>query len=142
MGTLSPERAAEQLIAEAPSRSWLRELTDVLDREIRTDPLERFMVLWDLSASEAARAFGVSRQALSKWRRDGVPADRTPVLADVAAATDALDRRVRRERIPAVVRRPAAMLGDRSLYDVLLDGGHAEVLAAVHEMFDLRRVQP
>nr|MBA2671063.1 hypothetical protein [Gemmatimonadota bacterium] len=98
--------------------------------------------LWGLSASDAARIFGVSRQALSNWRRDGVPADRTPALAEMAAATDLLALRVKRERIPAVVRRPAANLDGRSLYDLASQGRHAEVSEAVTEMFDLRRVQP
>jgi hypothetical protein len=133
---------AERLIAEAPDLDWLRELTDKLDRQLRTAPLERFMVLWDLSASDVARAFGVSRQAVSKWLSYGVPAERAPALADLAAATDMLDRFVKRERIPAVVRRPAAILQDSSLYDMVTEGRHAEVLEAVTAMFDLGRVQP
>jgi transcriptional regulator with XRE-family HTH domain len=139
---LSPQKMAEQLVAEAPSVDWLRELTDVLDRRLRSAPLERLLALWEMSASDAARAFGVSRQALSKWRQEGVPPDREPVLADLAAATDELDRRVKRERIPAVVRRTAASLGDRSLYDLACEGRHAEVREAVTSLFDLRRVQP
>ncbi|MEN8375360.1 MAG: hypothetical protein ABFS34_07925, partial [Gemmatimonadota bacterium] len=107
-----------------------------------TDPLERFLALWDLSASEAARAFGVSRQALSKWRQSGVPADRMDAVMDLAAATDVLDRWIKRERIPAVVRRPAANLSGRSLVDLLRDGRHAEVRESVTSTFDLRRVQP
>jgi transposase-like protein len=133
---------ADKLIAEAPSLSWLRALTDDLDRELRTEPLERFLVLWGLSATEAARAFGVSRQALSKWRQSGVPAARTPALMDISEATDLLDRRVKRERIPAVVRRSAANLGGRSLLDLAYSGRHREVREAVAAMFDLRRVQP
>jgi transcriptional regulator with XRE-family HTH domain len=138
----TPARMAERLIAEAPDQDWLRDLTDELDRQLRTAPLDRFMVLWDLSASEVARAFGISRQAVSKWLRDGVPAERAPALADLAAATDMLDRFVRRERISAVVRRPAAMLQDCSLYDMVAEGRHAEVLHAVTAMFDLGRIQP
>jgi transposase-like protein len=142
MGVRAPHDVAEQLIAEAPDRNWLRVLTDDLDRQLRTDPLERLLALWGISASDAARAFGVTRQALSKWRQSGVPADRTPALMDLSAATDLLDRRVKRERIPAVVRRPAARLGGRSLLDLACDGRHAEVRDAVAAMFDLRRVQP
>jgi len=142
MTVLTPGEAAERLAAEAPDWDWLRALTDELDRRLRLAPLERFLRLWGLSASEAARAFGVSRQALSKWRREGVPAERTPVLADLAAATDLLDRRVKRERIPAVVRRPAPDLGGRSLYELACAGLHEEVRTAVLRTFDLRRVQP
>lgn len=142
MAQASPHEVAERLVAEAPDESWLRALTDDLDRRVRVAPLERLLSLWGLSASEAARAFGVSRQALSKWRRDGVPADRAPALADLAAATDMLDRRIKRERIPAVVRRAAANLEGRSLYDLAGEGRHAEVREAVALMLDLRRAQP
>ena len=86
--------------------------------------------------------FSVSRQALSKWRRSGVPADRVPALMNLAEATDLLDRRVKRERIPAVVRRPAETLGGQSLLDLAFEGRHAEVRDAVSALFDLRRVQP
>jgi hypothetical protein len=138
----TPHEVAERLIAEAPSLDWLRALTDDLDREVRTAPLERLLSLWGLSGAEAARAFGVSRQAFAKWLQRGVPADRAPALAELSAATDMLDRRVKRERIPAVVRRPAEALGGRSLYELACAGRHAEVREAVEGMFDLRRVQP
>jgi transcriptional regulator with XRE-family HTH domain len=142
MALPTPHDMAEQLMAEAPDLDWLRALTDDLDRRLRTAPLERFLTLWGLSAAEAARVFGVSRQALSKWRKDGVPADRAPVLADLAAATDLLDLRVKRERIPAVVRRSAPGLQGHSLYDLACEGRHKDVREAVTAMFDLRRVQP
>lgn len=63
-------------------------------------------------------------------------------MAALAAATELLDRHVKRERIPAVVRRPAANLGGTSLYEMALAGRHKDVRDAVAEMFDLRRVQP
>jgi transcriptional regulator with XRE-family HTH domain len=133
---------AEDLIRNAPDQAWLRSLTDELDRQVRTEPLERFTTLWALSGAEAARAFGVSRQAFSKWSQNGVPADRSPAVADLAAATDVLDRRLKRELIPAVVRREAPALGGHSLYEMACLGRHDEVLEAVRAMFDLRRVQP
>jgi hypothetical protein len=95
-----------------------------------------------LSNAEAARLFGVSRQAFSKWLESGVPADRVPAVADLAAATDLLDRRIKRERIPAVVRRTSPLLQGRSLLEMAEAGEHAAVRAAVASMFDLRRVQP
>jgi hypothetical protein len=142
MALPSPKEVAEDLIRRAPDEAWLRELTDELDREVRTEPLDRFMELWGLSGAEAARAFGVSRQAFAKWRDGRLPADRAGAVADVAAATDLLDRKVKRERIPAVVRRRAEGLGGRSLYDLACADGHAAVLEAVRAMFDLRRAQP
>lgn len=90
----------------------------------------------------AGRVFGVSRQAFSKWLQKGVPAERTPALADLAAATDILDSRVKRERIPAVVRRGAEILGGESLYELACKGRHNEVMEMVRMLFDLRRIQP
>ncbi|MCL1599278.1 MAG: hypothetical protein M3094_08850 [Actinomycetia bacterium] len=138
---LSPRDAAEALVAAADSQ-WTRQLVDELDRRVRTEPLERFTELWGLSNAAAASVFGVSRQAFAKWLTRGVPASRSDAVADIAAATDLLDRYVRRERIPAVVRRPAGMLGGRSLLEVAAEGDTAAVLEAVSSMFDLRRVQP
>ena len=138
----TPDKAAEQLIAEAPDAAWLRAVVDDLDRQVRMGPLDRLQKLWGLSASETARIFGVSRQAFSKWHRHGIPSDHAAALSDLSAATDALDHYVKRERIPAVVQRNASKLGGRSLYDLACAGAHAEVRAAVAEMFDLRRVQP
>ncbi len=133
---------AERLIAEAPSLDWLREVADELDRAVRTSPLERLTTLWGLSNAEAARIFGVSRQAFSKWFERGVPSERAASVADLDAATHILGRMLKRERIPAVVRRTAPSLGGRSLYEIACEGRHREVLEAVSSMFDLRRVQP
>lgn len=130
------------LVREAPDDRWLRALTDELDRVVRTEPLARLQALWDLSGEDLGSIFGVSRQAVSKWRRNGVPSERAEALADLAAATDLLDRKVKRERIPAVVRRSAERLGGHSLLELARDGRHREILDLVREMLDLRRVQP
>jgi hypothetical protein len=60
----------------------------------------------------------------------------------LAAATDLLERYLKRENIPAVVRRTAPALGGRSLLQIAESGGAEEVLQRVKAMFDLRRVQP
>lgn len=67
---------------------------------------------------------------------------REPPIADLDAATDLLERYVRPDRIPAVVRREAPVLGGASLLDLARAGRTAEVLQSVRTMFDLRRVQP
>jgi hypothetical protein len=68
-------------------------------------------------------------------------AEKLADLAALAAATDLLDRYVKRERIPAVVRRPAEELGGRSLYEVASAGEFDRVREQVGRMFDLARVQ-
>ena len=138
----APHEVANQLIADAPDAHWIRMLVDDLDRRVRAAPLERLLTLWNISASEGARIFGVSRQAFAKWLRSGPPAGRAQAVAAMAAATDLLDRHIKRERIPAVVRRPAAQLDGRSLFELACAGQHAEVREAVEAMLDLRRVQP
>ena len=137
------ERLAERLARELrndPDR--LRALADALDRRVRKQPLERLLELWGLSSSKAATFFGVSRQAFSLWLAGEPPASRSDSIADLAVATDLLDRHLKRERIPAVVRREAPALAGRSLVDMAMHGLHREVREAVERMFDLRRVQP
>ncbi|MDK1016083.1 MAG: hypothetical protein QGD95_01130 [Actinomycetota bacterium] len=138
---MSPADAAAVLIAKGDQR-WTRSLVDELDRAIRTEPLARFVELWDLSNAGAARVFGVSRQAFSKWLANGPPAARAEAVTDLAAATDLLDRYVKRERIPAVVRRSAPLLDGVSLLDLAASGDTRAVADSVIAMFDLRRIQP
>lgn len=139
--SIAPEELANELIDSADAE-WLRELVDALDRRVRTEPLRRLTTLWDLSNAAAARVFGVSRQAFSKWLATGPPADRVDDVTAVDDITTLLDRYVKRERIPAVVRRQSARLGDASIIERLKEGDYEETAEAVRSMFDLRRVQP
>lgn len=136
-----PNEMARELVDSADV-DWLRQLVDALDRELRTEPLERLAALWDLSNAAAARIFGVSRQAYAKWLDKGPPADRADDVAAVDNITALLDRYVKRERIPAVVRRPSPKLGDESIIERLESGDYEQTAALVADTFDLRRVQP
>ena len=137
----APSDLAREL-TESADLEWLRELVDLLDRQVRTEPLERLVELWGLSNAAAARLFGVSRQAFSKWLSNGPPSDRTDDIASVATITDTLDRYVKRERIPAVVRRRADVLDDRSIIESLEAGEYSRTARAAEAMLDLRRIQP
>lgn len=139
--SIAPDDLARQLI-ESADPDWLRELVDALDREVRIEPLERLTTLWDLSNAAAARIFGVSRQAFAKWLASGPPADRVDDVVAVDNITNILDRYVKRERIPAVVRRPAANVGGRSILELLEDAEYEVALDLIRSTFDLRRVQP
>ena len=110
---------------------WFDRFSEALDRRRSGHEL----TVWNLNRSEAGASFGVSRQALTKWLDGGVPEERAAAVADLSAATDLLVRHLRRERIPAVVRRPAPALGGRSLLDLLGTGDTAAVLRACREMF-------
>ena len=138
----SPREVAYELLESAPDEAWIRELARRLDQAIQIAPLERVMLRWQLAGAEVGQMFGVSRQAVSQWLQSGIPAERAPAVADFATATSILEAKVKRERIPAVVRRPAGSLGGLSLLDMAKEGRHRDVRRAVESMFDLRRVQP
>ncbi len=92
---------------------WLDRFAHELDRLRGSTELRRILEAWSLSRADAARLFGVSRQAVAKWMAVGAPAERAAAIADLAAATDLLIHYLRRDRIAAVVRRPSRALGDR-----------------------------
>ena len=138
---LDPATAARAVSAGGDDL-WTQEFLRALEARVRTSPLERLLATWDLSAAAAGRLFGVSRQAVAKWRESGVPDDRAVVLADLVAATDILERYVRRDRIPAVVRRRSPLLDDLSLLELAEQGRSDEVRRGVATMLDLRRVAP
>ncbi len=131
---LDPREAAAR-ISSSQDPAWIEVLCDALHEHRRVAPLARVLEVWGLTGAEAARVFGVSRQAVSQWLEQRVPADRLLAVADLAAATDLLVHHLQRERISAVVRRPAKNLGERSLLDLAAEDTGA-VLAACRAMFD------
>ncbi|HNP35865.1 MAG TPA: hypothetical protein PKK10_08430 [Woeseiaceae bacterium] len=139
---LDPREAAAQVAAAGQGeRAWLDEFAENLDRYRASQSLARVLSTWNLSQSHAARLFGVSRQALNKWLERGVPAERTLAIADLAAATDLLVHYLKRDRIPAVVRRPAIALNNQSLFTLLEAGDSAAVLDACRQMFRFELAQ-
>jgi transcriptional regulator with XRE-family HTH domain len=136
------ELAADVLARTEGDIATLRQLVDRLDHELSADPLERTARLWDVSNAQLARMFGVSRQAVSKWLRDGPPAARQPQVALLGQVTELLDRWIKRERIAAVVRRPVETLGGRSRLEVALAGEFEQLRDELRDTFDLTRVAP
>lgn len=111
------------------------------DRPSSESQLDRIERLWGLSSVEAAELLGVPKQAYDAWRTLGVPADRLADVADLDAATNALLRHVREDRISVVVRRSADSLDGESLLE--LAGSKPSMLhQLVEELVDLRRIQP
>ena len=133
---LSPEEAAERICAAHEHEgAWLDAFAESLDRRRASRSFARTMEVWGLSQAEAARLFGVSRQAIGKWLRRGIPPDRARAISDLAAATDVLVHFLERDRIPAVVRRPIRALEEASLMDLLARGDTRRLLAACRDMF-------
>ncbi len=137
---LGPEEAALHIFtAHGHEDAWLDAFADSLDRRRTGQSFARTLKAWGLSQAEAARCFGVSRQAIGKWLRQGAPTDRKTHLSDLAAATDLLVHYLKRDRIPAVVRRPIQALDGISLLELLAAGDTRRVLAACREMFEFER---
>lgn len=131
---LAPNEAAQVLLRRA-DEVWLSELQRSLDRQRSRAGFDRVLAVWNLNQSDAAALFGVTRQAIAKWRARGVPAGRLEAVADLSAATDLLIRHLKRDRIPAVVRRGSMQLGGRSLLDLVKQGRTRDVLFACRAMF-------
>jgi predicted transcriptional regulator len=131
---LAPNEAAQVLLRRA-DELWLSELQRSLDRQRARAGFGRILAVWNLNQSDAAALFGVTRQAIAKWRSRGVPAGRIEAVADLSAATDLLVRHLKRDRIPAVVRRGSVQLGGQSLLDLVNQGHTREVLLACRAMF-------
>ncbi len=134
--------AAEIVTVHGDDRGWLDAFTEALESSRNGDSLGRVLAVWGLSQTDAGGAFGVTRQAVSKWLAAGPPSERAVAIGDLAAATDILVRHLNRDRIPAVVRRPAENLGGRSLLDVLATTGSRAVLEATQAMFAFEHTQP
>ena len=131
---LNPKEFAKSLIQKA-DEAWLSEFTRSLDRHRARDDFDRFLTVWNLNQNAAAGLFNISRQAIGKWRTRGVPKEHIEAIANLSAATDLLSRFLKRDRIPAVVRRPSARLSGQSLLDLVGAGRTHDVLIACREMF-------
>lgn len=134
----APQELARTVVEEHRDEAgWLDEFADALDRGRAGRQLERVLSVWGLSQAEAGRVLGVSRQAVGKWLAAGVPGDRLEVISVLAAATDILVHYLRRDRIPAVVRRPSTRLAGASLLDLVAADRPRDALDACRAMFDV-----
>ncbi|HEY7477090.1 MAG TPA: helix-turn-helix domain-containing protein [Actinomycetota bacterium] len=98
--------------------------------------LERLLAAWQLSVTEAAELFGVSRQAVQQWLDGGVPSSRQPKLLVILQIADLLERNLEPSRIPGAVRAPAGAYRGRSFVEVIAADRHREVLDRVAASFD------
>ena len=134
---MEPKAAVQQLTREH-SREWVREFAEYLSNEVLNDDFTQALRVARLNDTDAARIFGVTRQAIAKWRSEQVPAER---LTEVLSFTDAINlllRYVKAERLPAVVRRHDA--AGRSLLDIAAAESCETMKLAAMNAVDLRRV--
>jgi len=134
--------ANEVVLRVGGDADTLRRIVDRLDHQLNASPLQRTVRLWDISATQMGAMFDISRQAASKWLSEGAPASRRDQVALLGQSTDLLDQWVKRERIPAVVRRPVDALGGRTRLDVALAGEFETLRDELYDTFDLTRIAP
>ena len=90
-----------------------------------------------LSKTELGRLFGVTRPGHRRgWHEQGVPAARQAKAATVAATVDLLARRLKPERLPGLVRRPARAYGGLTVLEMIARDRHEELLAITRRSFD------
>jgi DNA-binding transcriptional regulator YiaG len=91
---------------------------------------------WQLSIAEAARLFGVTRQAMQQWLAGDVPPARQPKVLAVVRIGDLLSRNIRPERIPGIVRSPAPGYAGATMLQLIARDQHQDLLDSVARSFD------
>jgi hypothetical protein len=115
----------------------LRFYRAVLDElEGGSAPLERIRDVLGINQTELASLFSVRRQALDYWSANGVPAERQEKLATLGEIADLLVAKLKTDRIPGVLRRPATAYGGRSALEAIADDEAELVLAELRDAFD------
>jgi hypothetical protein len=74
--------------------------------------LRQIQATLQLSAVEAAVMFGVTRQALTKWFKRGVPASRAAKVDRIALVVTQLAKRFRSHQIPRFAREGAEEIAE------------------------------
>jgi hypothetical protein len=119
------------------SRTWRFEPTAIVAAHRRVyarrgiRDLVSIMSGLGLSPSETGRLFGVRRQAVNAWLREGVPQTRLAEVARVAQATAALRSFFKAERLPAIARTAMPDLGQRTVLETIEARGAEPVLRLV-----------
>jgi hypothetical protein len=87
-----------------------------------------------LSPAETGRLFGVRRQAVNSWLREGVPQARFADIARVAHATAALRSFFKPERVPAIVRTAMPDLGQKTVLETIATRGAEPIFRLVEAL--------
>lgn len=98
-------------------------------------PFDEIRDTMDVSWPELARLLGVRRQAIEQWRARGIPPARSADVDRLVEACRFLKRRLKRERIPQIVRAPSERLGGRSMLDLAAAKGPAALLEYLRALF-------
>jgi DNA-binding XRE family transcriptional regulator len=134
-----PAGSGEGVPLLADDRAAARFLTEVYD-QLRfahdPSPVERAREAFDLSKTELAELFGVSRQAVDRWIETGVPGDRQEKLSAMLSLADLLERKLKPGRLPGIARRPADAYDGETMLALIRDDRHQELLDKVRASFE------
>jgi DNA-binding transcriptional regulator YdaS (Cro superfamily) len=99
------------------------------------NPLTEILDVFGLSQSELADLFAVRQPSLAQWIAHGVPAKRRASVEAFHDLALALTREVIPSRIPEIVRRKDAWLGNRSMLEVMRADGPEPVWTYLARLF-------
>lgn len=125
--------------SEATPEVVLRGVRRHLNHDQHEADLARLRDLFALSDRELGELFGVRPQAVAQWRANGVPAARRAKLAVLMALSDLLERKLKRERVAGLARRPAAAYEGRTMLQMISDGDENQLLDLTRDSFDWTR---
>ena len=132
-----PEPATPPAVADdVAAQRFVRRVRFYLNHPETENPLRRIIDAFALSKTDAAKLFGVTRQAVDGWLAGGVPAERQEKVATLLALCDLLQRKLKPDRLPGVARRPADAYGGRTMLELIAADRHGELLQSVRESFD------
>jgi hypothetical protein len=121
-------------ISEPDTRRFLAAVRRSLSAQ--QPPLERIRDVFDLNYTELGNLFGVSRQGAKDWLERGVPTDRQNKVATVAAIVDLLERKLKADRIPGIARRAADAYDGHTMFELIAQDRHEELLNITRQSFD------
>ena len=130
------EGAPHLLVEVAFAHRFIERVRYFLSHPDDVEPMQRLMSALDLSKTELGGLFGVSRQAVDRWKRDGIPADRQEKVSALLALVDLLERKLKPGRLPGVARRPASAYGGETMFDLVRNDRHGELLESTRTSFD------
>lgn len=107
-----------------------------IELERHLPPLRRIAEVFDLNDTELAKLFGVRRQAVAQWLEGEIPKARLPKLYTLVSIADKLEDNLKRDRIPAVIRRRAREYGGLNMLEMIEQDRHEELLEKVRASFD------
>jgi transcriptional regulator with XRE-family HTH domain len=100
-------------------------------------PLNQVRDMFDLTNTEFADLFGVTRQAIEQWERVGdVPAARRARLANLLSVGEILERKLQPGRLPLIARRPAAAYGGQTMLEMVRVGRDQELKEITERALD------